>query len=167
MSRKLAQQERLITERVRALATVYLTRRPDVDTRDGDGDADLDLLVTLHTKGKAGVRHFGVVLKGAWGKVTPGRAEAVLRPDLQRVQGHGPFPFPVVLFLFTMEDGRGWSTWVAEPAVRTDGAPELRQHGEASCRPLDDRAVDDIVDAVDHWYDAFFAKTSPAVAANR
>jgi hypothetical protein len=69
-----------------------------------------------------------------------------------------PFPFPVVLFFFTMENNEGWYTWVAEPVVSPGGAFELVQHSEASCRPLDTEAINEIVEAVDRWYDAFFAK---------
>jgi hypothetical protein len=69
-----------------------------------------------------------------------------------------PFPFPVVLFHFTMEDNGSWYTWVAEPVVLSGGGFEILQHGEAACRPLDTEAIDEIVEAVDRWYDAFFAR---------
>jgi hypothetical protein len=43
--------------------------------------------------------------------------------------------------------------------VSPGGDFELVQHGDASCRPLDTAAIDQIVESVDRWYDAFFAKT--------
>ncbi|MHC5539465.1 hypothetical protein ACYOEI_14705 [Singulisphaera rosea] len=34
----------------------------------------------------------------------------------------GPFPSPVVLFYFTMEDEAAWYTWASEPVVLSEGA---------------------------------------------
>jgi hypothetical protein len=65
-----------------------------------------------------------------------------------------------MLFLFTMENNEGWYTWVAEPVVTADGHFELVRHGRASCHPLNAEAIDQIVAAVDRWYDAFFARAS-------
>lgn len=40
------------------------------------------------------------------------------------------------------------------------GGFAIVQHDEASCRPLNAEAIDEIVEKVDRWYDAFFAKAS-------
>jgi hypothetical protein len=80
---------------------------------------------------------------------------------------YGPFPFPVVLFCFTMENAQGWYTWVAEPVVSPSGDFGLVQHGEASCRPLDTEAIDEIVEGVDRWYDEFFAKSIRGTPAKK
>jgi len=164
MAQKISQQKRLIRERASALATVYLTRRPDLTIREEIADIGIDLLVSLHPEEKEGVRQFGVEFRGAVSAVAVHHANAVLRPSMQRMLRYGPFPFPVVLFFFTMANDEGWYTWAAEPVIAADGSPELRQHGEADCRPLDDEAVDKIVDQVDRWYDAFFAKTSKTIS---
>src|SRR4051794_12190114 len=103
MAQKTPQQDRLIGERVRALAIVYLTRRPEVAIRETTEDYGFDLLVTLHPEEKAGLRQFAVNLKGVWTKVTSDHANAVLLPSMRKLLRYGPFPFPVVLFLFTME----------------------------------------------------------------
>jgi hypothetical protein len=160
VAQKTSRQERLIQVRVRALAIMCLTRRSDLIVREETTDIGLDLLVTVRPKAKEGLRQFGADLKGRWSALTPDTANAGLRPSLQKIRRYGPFPFPVVLFLFTMEDDKGWYTWVAEPVIAPDGSAEMRQHGEAHCRPLDDEAVDGIVDEVDRWYDAFFARGS-------
>jgi hypothetical protein len=47
---------------------------------------------------------------------------------------------------------------VAEPVVSPSGDFGIVPHDEASCRVLNTKAIDEIVEAVDHWYDAFFAK---------
>jgi len=165
MAQKISQQKRLVGKRAAALATVYLTRRPDLTIRDETADVGIDLLVCLHPEEKEGLRQFGVQVKGALSAVTADHANKVLGPSMQRLLRYGPFPFPVVLFFFTMENDQGWHAWAAKPVIASDGSPKLRQQGEADCRPLDEQAVDEIVDQVDRWYDAFFAKTSKTISA--
>ncbi len=151
-------QQRFIAERVHALAVVYLTRREDLIVMDEAADIGIDLWVTLNLEKKEGHRKFGVELRGVRTAVTADQADKVLKPSMQNMLRHGPFPFPVVLFFFTMENNEGWYTWAAEPVVSSDGTFELVQHGNASCRPLNSEAIDEIIESVDRWYDAFFAK---------
>ncbi len=83
---------------------------------------------------------------------------------------YGPFLFPVVLVFVTIKNNEGWHTWAAEPIVSSERDFELIQHGEASCRLLDSEAIDQIVEAVDRWYDAFLTKAireTPAQKRNR
>jgi hypothetical protein len=170
MAQKTTQQQRFIHERVRALAVVYLTRREDLIVTEETADVGVDLWVTLTLEDKEGHRKFGVELRGSWTGVTADHASKTLYPSMQKMLRYGPFPFPVVLFFFTMKNNEGWYTWVAEPVVSSTGDFELVQHGEASCRPLDTGAIDRIVEAVDRWYDAFFAKAirgTPARKRNR
>lgn len=56
MAKKNSLQERLIGERIRAVAMVLLTRRPDVSVHEETKDIGLDLLAFLTPEGKAGVR---------------------------------------------------------------------------------------------------------------
>ena len=67
------------------------------------------------------------------------------------------FPYPVCLLYFTMEDNRGYYTWIAEPVLTEDGKPRLQVHSAADCKNFDREALDKIVSQVDAWYDAFFA----------
>lgn len=160
-------QQRFIGERARALAFVLLTRRAEVAVSERKVDGGIDLLVTLHPEDKHGLRQFAVQVKGVWRKSTADDAKAVLRPGMGELLRHGPYPFPVVLFFFTMENSQGWYTWVTEPVVTGDGGFELRSHEDASCHLLDGRAIDEIVDRVDRWYEAFFARTDIAVPRRR
>ena len=89
--------------------------------------------------------------------VTEGHLDKVLRPAMQSFLRIGPFPYPVCLFHFTMDDDQGYYTWVAEPAV-TDAGPRLLMHETPHCRKLDNVALDEIVARVDGWYDAFFGR---------
>jgi hypothetical protein len=160
MAQNTTQQKRFIAERVRALAVVYLTRREDLIVTEETADFGVDLWVTLNLDHKEGHRKFGVEVRGVQTAATVDRANKVLRPSMQQILRRGPFPFPVVLFFFSMENNEGWYTWVAEPVVSSAVGFEIVQHGEASCRPLNNEAIDEIVEAVDLWYDAFFAQTS-------
>ena len=158
MAQKTTQQQRFVAERVRALAVVYLTRRADLIVTEETADVGVDVWVTLNLEKKERHRKFGVKLRGSWTAVTADHANKTLYPTMQRMRRCGPFPFPVVLFCFTMENNEGWFTWVAEPLVSLSGDFGLVQRGEAACRPLNTKAIDEIVEAVDCWYDAFFAK---------
>jgi|SRR5579864_781742 len=160
-------QKRFIAERVRALAIVYLTRREDLIVTEEPTDVGVDLWVTLNLEHKEGHRKFAVELEGGWAAVTADDANTTLYRSMQRMLRDGPFPFPVVLFFFTMENNKGWYTWAVEPVVSSGGDFELVQHGEAACRPLNSGAIDEIVEAVDAWYDAFFAKATRETPAKR
>lgn len=160
MAHKTSPQNRFVLERARALAVVYLTRRKDLIVTEETSDVGVDLWVALNLDDKAGHRRFGVKLTGVREAVSPDHAKKVLNPSMQRMLRYGPFPFPVVLFFFTMENNESWYSWVAEPVVTPDGGFEIIEHGKAACSPLDSEAIDQIVEAVDRWYDAFFAKAT-------
>src|SRR4051812_37372354 len=166
MAQKTTQlQQRFIADRVRALAVVDLTRREDLIVTEETSDVGIDLWVTLNLQEKEGHRKFGVELRGVQKAVTADHANKALRPSMQQILRYGPFPFPVVLFFFSMENSEGWYTWAAEPVASSTDGFAIVQRGEASCRPLNNEAIDEIVEAVDRWYDAFFAKTSRELPA--
>ena len=129
-------------------------------------DLGLDLIATIHHEEKSGLRQFGVKTGGVWTKVTAEHANAVLYPTMQKTYRYGPFPYPVVLFFYD-ENGEGWYTWATEPHITSDGDFELRANEEASCRPLNDKSVDEIISRVDAWHDAFFAKTNKETPKRR
>jgi hypothetical protein len=156
MTRK--EQEWFVAERARALALMHLTRRDDLIVTAAGQGVGLDYLVYIAKGGQAregSARQFGVFLRGTKSAVTEEHLDKVLRPTMQGLLRIGPFPYPVCLFHFTMDDDQGYFTWVAEPAVTREG-PRLLMRREAHCRKLDRAALDDIVGRVDRWYDAFF-----------
>ncbi len=69
---------------------------------------------------------------------------------------YGPFPFPVVLFYFTMMESQSWYTWVMQPIELEGERMELELRQEADCRPLDDASLNTIIARVDQWYDYAF-----------
>ena len=154
MANKAARQEMLIAKRVRALAVMYLTRRSDLMVEEVQEDIGLDLIVRFAPENKEGIRQFGVEPRGVWSSVTKEHADKVLVASVRQAQRHGPFAFPVCMFLFTMEENKAWYTWVAEPVVQT-GKAILRMHQRADCQPLNNAALNQIVAHVDRWYDTF------------
>jgi hypothetical protein len=165
MAQKNPRQERLIAERARALAIVHLTGRPDVTVQEETQEIGVDLLAFIRPKGRRGIRQFGVAVKGAWESVTAARAQDVLRPRMREVLRDGPFPFPVVLFWFTMDDDQAWYACAAEPVVAPDGGAELHLHDEANGLPLDDRIADGIVARINDRYDAYYARAGSLAAS--
>lgn len=157
MGTKSVEQQRLMHERARALAVVQLTRHAEVVVEDVRSDVGIDLLVQLHNGKREGLRQLGVNVKVVWESLTLKTAEQALASNLRTVVSrYGPFPFPVVLLLFSMEDSRGWYTWVAEPIVSDSGLASLPVREKPSSKPLDDTAVEGILQRVNHWYDAHY-----------
>jgi hypothetical protein len=147
-----------VVERARALAWVHLTERDDLVIAPAGKDVGLDYLVSLTKKDdKPSLRQFGVILRAARKPVTLNQLDKLLRPTMQSLQRVGEFPYPVCLLYFTMEDNRGYYTWVAEPLLTSDGKPQLQRRAAASCNPLDRPALDRIVSQVSAWYEAFFS----------
>jgi hypothetical protein len=150
------QQKWFIAERSKALAMVVLTRRDDLVVRNAGQDTGLQFLVSFSKgNGEPAIRQFGVFLRGTKSPVIEAHLDRTLRPKMQSYLRKGPFPYPVCLFHFTMDDDQGYFTWVAEPAVADEEPRLLLQEGPHS-RKLDRAALDEIVDKVDRWYDVFF-----------
>ena len=135
---------------------MLLTRREDLLIEEVKDDLGLDYIVRFHAAGRAGLRELGIRLRGVRAAVTKDQADQVVRPALQQMKRYGPFLRPVCLFLFTMENDGAWYTWAAEPIESEDGKPLLRSCDEPDCRRLDKRALKEILERVNLWYDALF-----------
>ncbi len=161
MSTDNATQQRLMEARARALATVLLTRREGTLLRDFAGASDgsgIDLCATLASANKTGVRQFGVELAWQFEPVSAEHVNEQLREHgrWRKLTGSGPFPFPVVVFLFTMRDDGAWYAWAAEPVIE-EGRARLPLRTEPDVHPLTDDSLEAVFDQVDAWYDAHFA----------
>jgi hypothetical protein len=55
-----------------------------------------------------------------------------------------------------MENDQGWFSWVAEPVVQADGSVHLHRYERAFCKAINQKVVDQIVEYLDRWPDAFF-----------
>jgi len=156
MAESVTERARFTEMRARALTNVLLTGRDDLLVQDLNGaDYGIDYLVTLRS-GKPGLRQFAVELRATHAPVTADTANRVLKSALQGMVRYGPFPYPTVLFYFTMMESQSWYTWVMEPVNRKDGTLTLEMQEEADCRPLNEKALNQIVACVNLWYDFAF-----------
>jgi hypothetical protein len=158
--------ESFIDERVRALATMYLTRRKDLSLNFDEKvkDAGIDLLVdVLPAKANGhgdGRRMFGVQLKGANSSIDIAQAHRWFNSALKG-KNHAPkLPFPLCLILFTMEDNQGYFSWLIEPAIQKGLAKLRTVNDKPSVKILDKVALDGIVESVNGWYDVFYSTIS-------
>lgn len=146
-------KELFIADRVRALATVVLTRRDDLAVAETKQSTGLDYHVYVEREDKPMRLAFGVLLRGVSSPVTAEDANKVLAPTVGQFRGTRTFTHPVCLFLFTMRDEHAYFSWLSEPRVTNDG-PKLVHHDQANCVSLTDESLDGVVGQVVGWYDA-------------
>jgi len=142
-----------LAERLRALATVILTRWGDLSIVETKRDTGLDFHVSIDREDKSMRLTFGVLLRGMPSSVTVEQANQVLGPTIGQFQGMRKFTYPVCLFVFTMRDEQAFFSWLAEPVV-TGGAPKLVHHDKAHCVPLTDELLEQVIEQIVAWYDA-------------
>jgi hypothetical protein len=146
-------KELFLADRVRALATVLLTRRDDLTIAETKQSTGLDLHVYIDREDKPMRLAFGVLLRGVATPMTAEAASKALGPTMGQFQGLRKFTYPVCLFYFTMRDDRAYFAWLAEP-VLTGGGPKLVHHGKADCVELTDDLLNQVVERIVEWYDA-------------
>lgn len=155
--------------RAEALATLFLTRRSDLEVipvASHSRRAGYDLLVRRHQEGKQGPSEFAVEAKGVRTRTMEraGRTRVQIDPDrLTSVD------LPLVLFVFDVDNETGFYQWLNEPFVTKDGQAVLPAFGRSSSptnghppvpvrladlRPLDDSALDKILGLVAEWSSA-------------
>lgn len=150
-------QQRLMRERAQALATILLTEQKDVVVDDVREEIGIDLMVRLGRR--SGLRQLGVELRYVMEPLTAAEANRVIRPTLAtHAATFGPFPVPVVMFLFTMRDDAGWYTWVSEPDTPSAGVSRLLLRESPACVGLDTHSVAELLGKVDRWYDARYTE---------
>ena len=146
-------KEQFLGERVRALATIVLTRRGDLSIVETKKDTGLDYHVYIDREDKPMRLMFGILLRGVPSPVTGEHANKVLSPTMGQFQGMRKFTYPVCLFFFTMREEQAFFSWLAEPVVN-DGVPKLVHHAKANCVELTSERLDQVVDGIVAWYDA-------------
>jgi hypothetical protein len=160
MAEKVSERARFTELRARALTNALLSGRDDLAVQEvGTADYGIGYLVTVISE-KPGVRQFGVALRAAHTPVSAETANKVLLPSLQSLARYEAFPYPVVLFYFTMMDSGAWYTWVFGPTDREDESVALEMQQSPNCRPLDQGAITDIIERVHHWYDFSFSQST-------
>ena len=146
-------KERLLAERLRALATVILTRRGDLTVVESKQDTGLDFHVYVDREDKPMRLTFGVLLRGLPSAVTIEQANTLLGPTLGQFQGMRKFTYPVCLFFLTMREEQAYFSWLAEPVVN-DGAPKLIHHTKVKSVELTDGLLGHVVEQIVAWYDS-------------
>ena len=131
-------KEQVLGERVRALATIVLTRRGDLSVVETKKDTGLDFHVYIDREDKPMRLMFGVLLRGVPSAVTLDQADKILGPTLGQFQGMRKFTYPVCLFFFTMREEQAFFSWLAEPVVNCRRA-EAGPSREGSLRRADER----------------------------
>jgi hypothetical protein len=144
--------EEFFARRAEDLAFIHLTRREDliVDRLASPG-ARVDFLVTVTREGLATGRVFGVQVKARAGSV---RSTAGLNRRISGVPSIADVPFPLCVFVFTMEDDRGYYGWLREPVLSNRRSPALRLVEQVAWSELDRGALAEIVHTVEAWYEA-------------
>jgi hypothetical protein len=144
-----------VERRAKALATVFLTSRRDIQLFEVGDDFGLDFLVRIRSEPdlERQERLFGVILNGTAGPLsTSSSATDHLKHRTSPGNPH-PFSFPVIELIFSMEGDKGYFAWRSEPVVSETGAPKLVLHKTATCQPADRKALDEIVERVGLWYE--------------
>jgi hypothetical protein len=146
-------KELFFADRVRALATVVLSRRDDLTITETKQSTGLDFHVYIEREDKPMRLAFGVLLRAVAAPMTADNANKVLVPTMGQFRGMRKFTYPVCLFFFTMRDERAYFSWLAEP-VLTEGSPKLVHHENADCVELTDELLGQVVERIVGWYDA-------------
>lgn len=139
--------------RAESLAIVYLTRRDDlVVNRVVSPSGAADFLVEVMREGESTGRVFGVRVRAFEHAVE--RADELMVPLGGAAAAVSDAPMPYCAFVFTMQDDRGYFSWLKEPATTSRSGPGLKAVREARWRKLDDGGMDRLVASVNAWYDA-------------
>jgi hypothetical protein len=146
-------KEQFLGERVRALATIVLTRRDDLSIVETKKDTGLDYHVYIDREDKPMRLMFGVLLRGVPSPVTSEQANGVLVPTMGQFQGMRKFTYPVCLLFFTMREEQAYFSWLAEPVV-SDSVPKLVHHAKANCVELTNERLAQVIDEIVAWYDS-------------
>lgn len=156
-------QFRLMRQRARALTILLLTNRPGVEVEDAPDATGIQLLARVRTPGKSGLRQFGINLYcSILGDATVEAVNDVFQVYFNGRDDQGPYPWPVVMFAYSIRNDLRWYAWVTEPRIGDDGVARLPLIPQPEFRPLDDAAVEAIIDRVDQWYDAHYEQLAAA-----
>lgn len=139
-------------ERAQSLAILALTDHPEVSViPQNNTDAGVSILATLREAGKPVGRLFGVEVRAMLSGDLGGARSMSLDKDSQL--HYRDVPFPVCLFLFTVDNGWGYWGWMQQPVFSSGGVATLQRNEVITLRALEKSGVSEIVQVVTHWYD--------------
>jgi hypothetical protein len=149
----MTEQEATLQLRSSALATLALTRHPEVRVRRSALADTTHKEVFFKSDGEYAPPRFVVYFHGELKVAGSKEADRITKRLLPTITEE-PHPHPTLLAVFSHADDRGWVTWVSKPE-----GDELVTLPAPACRPFDRAALDEIVAAVKAW--------QPAVAGKR
>jgi Domain of unknown function (DUF4365) len=142
-----------VAERAYNLALTHLPPRDGVRFMRGDPETGIDLLVTVDAREGAPAPIFGVQLAARRRKVAgAGRLDTISDGHAQRPIADPSIP--VCLFLFTMEDDRGYYRWLREPTLTRKHAATLREPAGVRWTELSAAEIDRVFAEILAWYRA-------------
>lgn len=145
-----------LTERAQNLAIISLTENPNVEVMlQQERDAGLDILARLREDGKLRGRFFGVTVKATLAQQSEDQVSQ--SKEFYLTKNELPFfddiPFPVCLFLFTVDNDQGYWAWVKQPILDPVRGPFLQLNDHSKLAKLVPDEINAIVSDVAHWYD--------------
>ena len=137
------------------LSIVYLTRRSDLrvgQQKDGYGP---ELFVTILEEGQDVGRYVGIEARGVSTNAVRRHGEESV--EITRLSfKYTPYqdvPFPACLFVFSMEDDRGYWKWIREPVLESPRGRTLVLNESKTMLPLTNEAIEHLVQTVRCWYE--------------
>lgn len=139
------------------LSIVYLTRRDDLRVIQPKHEYAPDLLVTLLEGSRDFGRYMGVETRG----VSTSAVRHADKQNPENVQVSGlrmnyeafqNIPFPLCLYVFSMEDDRGYWKWIREPVLDSPDNRTLVLNEGKTMLPLTNEAIEQMVQTVRCWY---------------
>ena len=141
-----------IDQRAEQLAFVYLSRRDDLLINKQAPDALIDYLVTITEHGKYTGKMFGVQVKAQVSIRAEHRGAAfvlALAPPVIPAD----IPFPLCLFVFSMDTDAGYSRWLKAPTVDVTGKATLAVNQQNLFKALTRDEFDQIIRSINLWYE--------------
>jgi hypothetical protein len=140
-----------IDQRAEQLAFVYLSRRDDLIINKQTHDHLIDYLVTITENGNYTGKMFGVQVKA---KVSVQAEQHGSSFTLELEQPSIPeyIPFPLCLFVVSMDTDAGYYCWLKEPVLDDTGGSTLVLNRANVFKALTRNEFDNIIDRINQWY---------------
>jgi hypothetical protein len=150
------EQSFMIEHRTRALATVFLTGRNNVEVIRLPDLGELGMLCRVVSDGEQYEMPFGVIQKATSEPLASERlAEMHLNSRFRALKAVKKYPFPVLIVLFSMQSDDGYYSWRMEPEI-SEGAPVLILNERFTCEKATRTGLDSVVERVRSWYAVYY-----------
>ncbi len=141
-----------VDQRAEQLAFVYLSRRDDLIIRQQSNDALVDYLVTITENGLYTGKMFGVQVHAQL-SIQPAYSGSALTIDLEAPLIPEDLPFPLCLFVFSMDTDIGYYRWLKAPTFTQAGKAMLTVNRKNEFKALTRDEFDQMIDQINLWYE--------------